>query len=124
MAVDQKGRKVGIGVVIRDDEGGVLVAMGGQRSNAVHPAVAKSYALWKVMKVCRDLNFSNVIFEGGAQVIVDVVNEVQEDLTFYGSVIEDVKKLLKERNRWSVKFVYRNSNKAARVSKGSFIFTA
>lgn len=74
--------------------------MGGQRSNVDNPTIAKSYAMWKAMEVYKDFNFNKVIFEGDAQVIVNAVNDVQEDFSIYGSVIEYVKKLLQTRNGW------------------------
>ncbi|XP_041003960.1 uncharacterized protein LOC121249317 [Juglans microcarpa x Juglans regia] len=109
-------RKVGLGrVVIRDEEREILVAVGEQKRFVLDSTVAESYALWKALEVCRDLNFRKVLFEGDAQVIVNAGNEGKEDYSIYGSVIEDAKKLLKAREQGSVKFVYRKTNEAAHV---------
>lgn len=67
------------------------------------------------MELCKDLNFNKVIFEEDTQVNVNTVNDVQEDIAFYGSVIEDVKKLLNTKNGWNVQFLYRNSNEATHL---------
>ncbi|KAF5468871.1 hypothetical protein F2P56_012982 [Juglans regia] len=112
-AVDKEGKKVGLGVVIRNEEGEIMAAVGEQKSFISDPAIAEVYALRKAMELCRDLNFGRVIFEGDVQVIVNVVNEEEEDLSSYGCVIEDAKKLLKGRSQWSVKFVNRKANEAA-----------
>lgn len=59
--VDKKGRKVGIGVVIIDEEGKVLVAIGGQRNNVDQPTIAETHALWKVMELCRRHNSNEAL---------------------------------------------------------------
>ncbi|XP_042992296.1 uncharacterized protein LOC122318762 [Carya illinoinensis] len=114
-AVDKKERNVGIGVVIRDEEGEILVATREHMSYVTDGAIAESFALRKAMEVCRDLNFNNILFEGDAQNIVNVVNVETKDMTRYGSVIEDVNSLLKGREKWSVSFVFREANEAAHV---------
>ncbi|KAF5443038.1 hypothetical protein F2P56_035633 [Juglans regia] len=111
--VDKEGKKVGLRVVIRNEEGEIMAAVGEHRSLVSDPTAAKGYALRKAMEFCKDLNFSRVVFEGDAQVIVNVVNEEEKYLSIYGFVIEDAKKLLKGISQWSVKFVYRNANEAA-----------
>ncbi|XP_042965938.1 uncharacterized protein LOC122299618 [Carya illinoinensis] len=121
-AVDKKEGKVGIGVVIRDEEGEVLVATGEQMNYMTDAAIAESFALRKALEVCRDLNFNNVWFEGDAQNIVNAVNTETEDMSRYGSVIEDVKNLLKGRKKWRVSFVFREANEAAHVLARDVLF--
>ncbi|KAF5442058.1 hypothetical protein F2P56_037243 [Juglans regia] len=113
-AVSRKDRKVGLGVVIRDEEGEILVAAR-EQINLTDSATAECLALWKAMEVCRELNFNRVLFEGDAQAIVNVVNKGDEDYFSYGGVIEDAKKMLKTIENWSVNFVYREANTAAHV---------
>lgn len=112
-SLNQKERKMGLGVIIRDEEGEVLVVVEGQQSNVDQPAVAESYALWKAMEVCRDLNMERVIFEGDAQLIVKAVNDLEEDRSVFGSIVEASKVLISLWKDWSVEFVYRNANEAA-----------
>lgn len=86
-SVDRKGRKVGIEIIIRDEEWEVLVAIGGQRNNIDQPVVAENHALWKARKaieVCRDLRFDKVIFDGDAEVIINAVNNVKKIYHFMG----------------------------------------
>lgn len=74
-----------------------MVVGGEQRRFVLDHAAAETYAIWKA--VCIDLNFSKVVFEGDAKVIVNAVNEEKEDYSSYGSVIEDAKNLLRERDQ-------------------------
>ncbi|KAF5471762.1 hypothetical protein F2P56_008532, partial [Juglans regia] len=112
-AVERKQRKVGIGVVIRDEDGELLVAVEGQKFNTNQPAEAEAQALWKAMVICRDLRLEKVIFEGDAHVIVKAVNNASEDYSVYGSLIEGIKQLLKGRTNWIVEYTHRSNNVAA-----------
>ncbi|XP_035546588.1 uncharacterized protein LOC118348634 [Juglans regia] len=96
-AVDKKQRRVGLGVLIRDEDGKPLVAVEGQKDNVDHPAVAEAQALWKAMVICRDLRLEKVIFEGDAQVIVKAVNNASEDFSVYGSLTEGPGKEVQKR---------------------------
>ncbi|KAF5476174.1 hypothetical protein F2P56_007909 [Juglans regia] len=107
-ALDLKGRKAGLGVIIRDEDGEPLVAVEGQQTNVVNPAIVEIYALWKAMEIYRDLKMERVIFEGDAQLIVKAVNSQEEDRSVYGSIVEVAKSLLGLWKGWSVEFVYRN----------------
>ncbi|KAG2708037.1 hypothetical protein I3760_05G172800, partial [Carya illinoinensis] len=127
--VNQEEMKVGVGVVIRDRKGKSWLQWVDKEVIIDHPAIVESHTLWKAVEVCRDLNFNKVIFEevcrnlnfnkvifeGDSKVIVNAVNDVNEDISFYGSVIEDIKKLLNTRNEWNVQFVYENSNEVAHL---------
>ncbi|KAF5450457.1 hypothetical protein F2P56_030810 [Juglans regia] len=50
-AVEKKQRRVGLGVLIRDEDGKPLAAVEGQKDNIDHPAVAEAQALWKAMVI-------------------------------------------------------------------------
>lgn len=54
-------------------------------------ALAESYTLWKAIEVCNDLDIRNVILEGDALTIVNVVNGDDEDLSWFGHIIKDIK---------------------------------
>lgn len=43
-------------------------------------------------EICRDLSFSETILEGDEQVIINTVNDANEDLSYCGSIIKDIKK--------------------------------
>ncbi|XP_042972999.1 uncharacterized protein LOC122304801 [Carya illinoinensis] len=55
--VNLKEERIGIGVVIRDDKGEVLVALCSSRGVCCSPVVAELHALWRAMKLCAELNF-------------------------------------------------------------------
>ncbi|XP_042974642.1 uncharacterized protein LOC122306274 [Carya illinoinensis] len=105
-----------------DEEGEILVAAGEQMNYMIDAAIVESFALRKAMEVCHDLNFNNVWFEGDAQNIENAVNAETKDMSRYGSVIEDVKNMLKGREKWSVSFVFREANEATHVLAKEALF--
>ncbi|KAF5477421.1 hypothetical protein F2P56_004061 [Juglans regia] len=111
--IDKKEMKVGIGVVIGDEDGEMLIAVEGQKYDVDQPVVAEAHALRKALDVCRELSFDKVLFKGDAQVFIKTVNNASEDLSFYGSLIEGMKQLLKHRTDWIVQFTHRTNNGAA-----------
>ncbi|XP_041020422.1 uncharacterized protein LOC121262053 [Juglans microcarpa x Juglans regia] len=60
--IDQKQKKMGIGVVIRDEMGEALTTCCDQKKHVQHSAIAECMALWKAMELCRDLGFLRVVF--------------------------------------------------------------
>ncbi|XP_042973011.1 uncharacterized protein LOC122304814 [Carya illinoinensis] len=101
-AFDAKARKVGVGVIIRNERGEVMVACHEQKLNVADPVTAECYAFRKAMDLCRDLYFDKVIFEGDAQVIINAVNVQVEDLSYVGSLVEELRRSLKRCNEWRV----------------------
>lgn len=93
--MDGRARKMGVGVIIRNEKGEVMTAYHDQRQNVAILAIAECYALRKAMDFCRDLNFDKVIFEGNAHVTINTLNDPVEDLSYAGSIIEELKMILK-----------------------------
>lgn len=71
--LDVKSRKMGIGVIIKNEKGEVIATCCDSRDYVNQLALAECLALRKAMGFCRDLSFNRVILEGDAQVIVNVV---------------------------------------------------
>ncbi|XP_040988941.1 uncharacterized protein LOC121236557 [Juglans microcarpa x Juglans regia] len=108
-----KHRKMGVGVIIRDENGAVTAAYCGIRGDVDQPVIAKGFALRKAMELCRDSGLNKVIFEGDAQNIVKVVYSPDEDLSCFGSIIEDSKPFLSEWSNWAVQYTHKNTNTVA-----------
>ncbi|XP_042979954.1 uncharacterized protein LOC122310138 [Carya illinoinensis] len=113
--LDTKNRTMGMRIVIRDANGEVLASVCSKRPNVVHPTLAECLALWKAIEVCKDLAFSKVILEGDAEAVIKKVNNVEEDLSWMGHIIEDVKIVVKGRKDWKVRFIPREGNNVAHL---------
>ncbi|XP_041003989.1 uncharacterized protein LOC121249345 [Juglans microcarpa x Juglans regia] len=112
-ALDVKARKMGAGVIIRNEKAEVMATCNIQKRNVVELALAKCYALRKAMELCKDLNFDKVTFEGDAQVVINVVNDPIEDPPFNGSSIQEMKMVLKGWQGWKVQYSHRDTNVVA-----------
>lgn len=56
-ALDEENKKMGIGIIIRDREGEILVTLSAHKKFQSKPMLAKCLALWKAMQLCRELDF-------------------------------------------------------------------
>lgn len=56
------------------------------------------------------MNFSKVILEGDAIVIINAVNREEEAFSSYGNIIQEIKKHLYDRKEWEVRFINREKN--------------
>ncbi|XP_042972177.1 uncharacterized protein LOC122304128 [Carya illinoinensis] len=114
-SLDQRKKRTGVGIIVRDEEGEALVAVCDQRQHVQNPTVTEGYALWKAMELCNELNIQKVIFEGDAKAVILAVLSNEEDLSVGGSLIEDIRFVLANRPDWSIQFAYRELNNVAHV---------
>ncbi|XP_040997158.1 uncharacterized protein LOC121243156 [Juglans microcarpa x Juglans regia] len=112
-ACNVKHRKMGIDVIIRNENGKVTAIYCGIKGNVDQPVIAEGFAFKKVMELCRDLGLNKVIFEGDVQNIVKTVYSPNEDLSCFGSIIEDSKSFLSEWSNWVVRYTHINTNTVA-----------
>lgn len=73
IAINSSNQHVGIGVVIRDDKGYVLLSMMKPLSYCVEPSIAKSRGLLEAITIRKDFNLQDVILEGDSLKVVDAM---------------------------------------------------
>ncbi|XP_042972836.1 uncharacterized protein LOC122304642 [Carya illinoinensis] len=108
----EKGR-MGAGVVIRNENGDLMVSVCSQKQNVCSSLVAELQALWCALRICAGLNLTEVVFEGDALNIVKAVNNPETNWEWHGQLVEDVKDILKNRPMWKVIHTYRECNRVA-----------
>ncbi|KAF5447458.1 hypothetical protein F2P56_033012 [Juglans regia] len=69
--------RCGIGVIIRDNCGEVLVTLYCPKLNVADPVMAEIYALWRAMKLCNELNFERVQLEGDALTVIQAIKKAE-----------------------------------------------
>ncbi|XP_042969071.1 uncharacterized protein LOC122301753 [Carya illinoinensis] len=114
-SLDMKVGKMGMGVIMRDENGDALLVVCDSRCYVQSAEVAECLALLKVMQVYSELNVQKVVFEGDAKVIIDAVKNTEENLSTIGHLIEDIRKAMVNRQHWSIQFVYREQNNVAHI---------
>lgn len=88
-------QKQGTGIIIRDCLGKVLVCQSFSCDFSSDPLLTKNEVLWRALQLCAELGFDRVRLEGDAKLVIDSVLNAEECNTWYGSIIEDIKHLLK-----------------------------
>ncbi|KAF5454761.1 hypothetical protein F2P56_024401 [Juglans regia] len=87
-SLDVKDRRMGVGIIIRDEKGEALVAVCDKKEHVDNPMVAESYALRVALDVCGELNIQKAIFEGDAKSVITAVHREAEDLSLVGSIVK------------------------------------
>ena len=110
---DQGG--IGVGVVIRSDQGGVM----GSMSKKIHLPWGAIEAEAKAMKegilLAWDLGLKNIIVEGDSLVVVQALNGIIAPAISIQKVIEGITWCLKRLDTWKISHSRRSSNTTAHL---------
>ncbi|XVF85388.1 hypothetical protein PTKIN_Ptkin17bG0113900 [Pterospermum kingtungense] len=105
----------GVGIVIRNHEAKVL----GAKSLRVHVAsdsfVIKAIAAMFALEFAVDLGFTDIILEGDALSIVKGINDVGEDLSPIGVILQEAKQRKTSFRQCQVVHVARSANNVAHM---------
>ena len=74
VALNHHSERIGIGIVIRDQEGNVCAAQCGVWLGRFEPNTAESIAMVQTMVFCKELGLTKIELEGDAKNIVDALN--------------------------------------------------
>lgn len=70
----EKSKKMGIGVVIRDDKGDILACLCSSTFFYSKPIITEFGALWRAMRLGMELGFKAIQLEGDAEVLINSIN--------------------------------------------------
>jgi ribonuclease HI len=104
---------VGLGILARDAGGRVQGAYSVTLKVTVLASDAEALAALYAVFYAKERNFSGVLFEGDAQVIVNAMNSLQPCNSSYGHFIEDARRGLRELGHSRFIHVKREANVAA-----------
>ncbi|XP_042968991.1 uncharacterized protein LOC122301662 [Carya illinoinensis] len=76
---DAKRQKMGAGIIVIGRNGDVMASMAIPIYHVTSPFIAESYAIWKTIDMCTRLGFREVVLEGDAKVVINIVNTKEED---------------------------------------------
>ncbi|XP_041026926.1 uncharacterized protein LOC121267121 [Juglans microcarpa x Juglans regia] len=112
-ALDEQNCVVGLGIIIRNCEREFVAAYSEPQKMKAKAVVAEAIALRRTIEICIEMCFNRVVFEGDALIIINDVKDNVECWTWYGQVVEDVKRSLEEMLHWELQFVCREGNMIA-----------
>ena len=111
-AIDHTLGRLGLGVILRDHEGNMLVAKCITRKGHVEPAVVEAMAALEAIQLCRDRGYGRVHFMGDAKTVIDAVNSEVPDWSRMGHLINDIRELLQDLSLWKMSYISREHNRS------------
>ncbi|KAF5475450.1 hypothetical protein F2P56_007254, partial [Juglans regia] len=109
-AVDRSQCKIGIGIIIRDWNGRVVVTLRKFRPLFPDPLLAEAM---EASCLGLQLGIKRIILEGDSKIVISTINNREENWSATGMLIEDVKIQLNSYEEWSASHVRREGNQAA-----------
>lgn len=106
---------MGVGIVIRDDEGHILAAKAFIIPYLVDPAVVEATAAWHAICFGREVGGSRVVLEGDSKVVITALKGRGSSNHTYGNLIEATRSFFSYLTSVEVSHVKREGNKAAHV---------
>lgn len=107
-------KSVGIGSIIRDEQGAFVRVRNQKIDCQLHPREAEAVGLKEALSWTENLGFKNCIFETDAKLVVDAIKE-NTGCAYFHTIIEDCVDLLKHFDNVLVQFVHRSANVVART---------
>ena len=105
--------KVGIGVVVRDSQGWVLVALSEKVEGVQDAEVIEALAIWQAIKFAIKTSFNCVIIESDSLSVVKAIQDTAESTYHIGNIIDDVKLLSKALKSCEFHHTKREANQVA-----------
>ncbi|XP_040987872.1 uncharacterized protein LOC121235603 [Juglans microcarpa x Juglans regia] len=86
--------RIGIGILVRDCHGNVLVVVCLRKDDVVSPFIAECLALKISIEFCLEMGFWSIMMEGDAKGMIEAVLSEELDESVHGQLIDDTNRLL------------------------------
>ena len=93
---------MGVGIVVQNHSGDVLVTKCMTKAFVTDPKIAEAIATWTAVELVHQLGIPQVILEGDALVVVQVMQQEESSWERFGHLLEDAKLFLGSYRSWSV----------------------
>lgn len=113
MALDTHQLCIGMGGLIIDNAGEVLMSFCCATDYISHSILAEGLTLRKAMSICLELDFYHLTFEGDCQHLIHLVNSIEDCFSDLRAVMLDIHVMLREHPGWKVIFTPREANCSA-----------
>jgi ribonuclease HI len=120
-ALDERGRRIGVGGILRDEQGSVRAAWSLSKHGLLDPTAAEATALFHGVLRCKSLGISNLFIESDSLVVISAIQDQGASNSRFGHLIDDIREVLRCFPRWKAGHVKRSSNRAAHgLAKAAF----
>ncbi|XP_041020420.1 uncharacterized protein LOC121262052 [Juglans microcarpa x Juglans regia] len=106
--------KAGVGAVLRDEKGNVLMAISKSKHELHEPTSVELLAMLRGLKFILHLGISKVVLECDCLLMVEVLANSEDSLSSQGNLLKEVRNLLSHFNEYQVQHVIRGGNQVAR----------
>ncbi|XP_023889006.1 uncharacterized protein LOC112001074 [Quercus suber] len=106
-------KSVGIGVVVRDHEGSVVVALSKRMPLPLVPLEAEAKAMHEAVTFAKDVGLQDVIFETTSTILSTALNDISTAPTSIDIIIQDTHHSLQAFRRTQIQHVKQIGNKPA-----------
>jgi ribonuclease HI len=111
--VNKQSKRMGIGIIVRDEKGEFVAAMAKVLPSINDPTVAEALAAWHAVNLCVAKGFHKIVLEGDSLVVVSAFNKPLPIWSSHGQLIEDIKVKAKCLQQVEITHVNRAANFAA-----------
>lgn len=114
-ACNSREKRIGMGAIERNDSGQVLGSL--RRLRAYHPDsfTVEAIALVEAIQFCSNARLSNLMIEGDALWVINLLKCESEDWSQGGALVSEAKLILNSFAYWIPKYVGRNGHQAAHI---------
>ncbi|XP_062155083.1 uncharacterized protein LOC133863104 [Alnus glutinosa] len=112
-ALHKENKHMGVGVVICDDKGDVVVALSKIVPYIVDPLTAETVVVWHAARLVCEMGFQNVLMEGDSLSVIQELQKQGPNGSGCGQLIIDTKSILSSLDSVSFQHVKRDANKVA-----------
>ncbi|KAF5455283.1 hypothetical protein F2P56_024878 [Juglans regia] len=106
-------RKAGVGVVLRDDKGKLVMATSKIENEVDNPSTIELLALLRGLQLVVYLGFSKLVVESDCMLLVQELKNEQDSLLANDNLIMEAKSLLQHFQEVEVQYVHRMRNEVA-----------
>lgn len=110
VAFNQASNRMRCGIAIGDEHREPLAMLSCNRGGVSHPLTVGIWILWRALKLCDELNFINLIFEGDALVFIKAISSMKDCWTCYGQLIEDIQSIIQNKKDWLIQYTCEDCN--------------
>ena len=110
-ALNKQAGAVGLGIIVRDENGRFVVACGIKNTMAATLVVVDAMSAFHAVMVGKEMGAMNIMFEWDALQIVNAVNDPLQCDNSFGHFVEDVRRVLRSFNSYVLQHVGREGGK-------------
>ncbi|XP_073025183.1 uncharacterized protein [Primulina eburnea] len=112
-SIQNDSRTIGVGMVLRDSYGLFISAKTNCFSGSVGIKNAEAMAFKEALSWIEGMDVQEVIVESDSKIVVEAISTEKEDISEFGAIISECRKVIRQRPSFRVSFARRQANKVA-----------